>query len=463
MTTDFIKRIPTLGVYTASAIVIANMIGSGVFGSIGHQVNPAEGGIQSVFPILCLWIVGGIISFCGALSYAELGTALPRNGGEYNFLREIYHPILGFVSGWVSLVAGFAAPIAGVSLLFGDYFTKLLINVSEVTRAEYSIRSAVAIIILVSIIHTVNTALGSGFQRVMTFLKVAVIILFILSGLFGIFNNPSFSISVLPKTGDFSYIFSGGFASSLVFVMYAYSGWNASSYLSAEIKDPGKNLPKSILIGTLVVTLLYLLLNYVFLYTVPMSEMTHWVDGKLVPYNEIGHLSATKIFGVNGGIIMSGVIAFLLISTISSMIFAGPRVLQTMGEDTKMLNFLSLKSISNIPYVALWFQSIIAIAFVVTGKFETIINYVGFTLQLITFLAVLGVIILRIQKPNLARPFKTWGYPIVPIVFLLLTMWALVFFFLRDPTVALVGIGTLVVGALIYYLDIKFFKEEVNL
>lgn len=440
MSTATTKSIATIGVYTATAIVIANMIGTGVFGSLGYQVIS----IKSVFAIIMLWLIGGILSFCGALSYAELGAALPRSGGEYNFLSHIYHPILGFISGWVSLVAGFAAPIAVASMLFGKYFS----NVNPVLLNED--KAAVAIIILISIVHTINTAVGSSFQRVMTFLKVAIIVFFVIAGFLYI---PSFSISILPKAGDASYIFSGSFAVSLIYVSYAYSGWNASAYIAGEMKDPGKNIPKSILYGTVIVTLLYVLLNYIFLYTVPMDELA----GK----QDVGHEAAKAIFGAQGGRIMSGVIAFLLISTISSMIFAGPRVLQVMGEDTFMLKFLSVKSISNIPYVALWFQSLIAITLVVTGSFDTILSYVGFTLQLITFLTVLGVIVLRFKEPNLARPFRTWGYPVVPLLFLGLTAWILYSVFVEKPVVGIIGVSTIAVGALLYYLDKKFFKEQI--
>ena len=432
------KSIATIGVYTATAIVIANMIGTGVFGSLGFQVIS----IKSVFAIIMLWLTGGVLSFCGALSYAELGAALPRSGGEYNFLSHIYHPMLGFVSGWVSLVAGFAAPIAVASMLFGKYFS----NVNPILFNGD--KAAVGVIILISIIHTINTAVGSGFQRVMTFLKVAIIVFFVIAGFLYI---PSFSISVLPQAGDVNYIFSGSFAVSLIYVSYAYSGWNASAYIAGEMKDPGKNIPKSILYGTVIVTILYVLLNYIFLYTVPMDELA----GK----QDIGHEAAKAIFGPAGGRIMSGVIAFLLISTISSMIFAGPRVLQVMGEDTYMLKFLSVKSISNIPYIALWFQSLIAITLVVTGSFETILSYVGFNLQLITFLTVLGVIVLRYKEPYLVRPFKTPGYPVVPVLFLALTAWILYSVFVEKPVVGLIGLGTIVIGALIYYLDKKLFSN----
>ena len=439
MTKPTNQRIATIGVYTATAIVIANMIGTGVFGSLGYQVLS----IRSVFAIIMLWVTGGLLSFCGALSYAELGAALPRSGGEYNFLSHIYHPILGFISGWVSLVAGFAAPIAAASILFGKYFSNVNPDLLNGDKA------AVGIIIVISIIHTINTAVGGTFQRIMTILKVLIIAVFVIAGFLYI---PTFDSSVLPQKGDVDYIFSNGFAISLIYVSYAYSGWNASAYIAGEMKEPGKNIPRSILYGTVIVTLLYVLLNYVFLHTVPMDQLAGKPD--------VGHESAKAIFGENGGRIMSGIIAFLLISTISYMIFAGPRVLQVMGEDTYMLKFLSVKSISHIPYVALWFQSIIAITLVVTGSFDTIINYVGFTLQLITFLTVLGVIILRIKEPKLERPFKTWGYPVVPILFLALTAWILYSVFSEKPLVGLVGVGTLVLGGLIYYLDKTFFKEE---
>jgi APA family basic amino acid/polyamine antiporter len=418
----------SIGFYTATSLVIANMIGTGVFTSLGFQVL----GIHSVFSLLLLWIIGGVIALCGALSYGELGAAMPKSGGEYQYLSKIFHPVIGFLSGWVSVTVGFAAPTALAAMAMGLYATKVFPVLSPTILAS-------SLVVILTLIHTLNMRVGRSFQNVFTTIKLVLIVLFILCGF--IFGK-AINISILPDTNSFKDIISPAFAISLIYVSYAYSGWNAAAYIAGEIENPQKNLPKALFRGTLVVMVLYLLLNFIFLYTVPMNELA----GQL----EIGYLSADKIFGTTGGRVMGLIISLLLISSVSSMIIAGPRVAMAMGEDIPRLNLLAHKNSKGIPSYAILLQSSITLILILTSSFEKVLTYVGFTLSIFSFLTVLGVFVFRKKNPNNPSPYKAWGYPVTPAIFLLLSLWIIVYTIYNKPMVSLAGAVTLLIGLLIY-------------
>ncbi len=426
-----------IGFYTAISLVIANMIGTGVFTSLGFQlVN-----IHSVFSILMLWLLGGVISLCGALVYAELGVVFPKSGGEYVYLSKLIHPIVGFLSGWVSSTVGFAAPVALASVALGTYVNVIFPSIN-ITAC------ALTVVTVITIIHSTNLKSGSNFQKIITALKVLFIVLFIVAGFV---HTPIHPISVLPMPESSNEIFSKWFWIGLIYVSYAYSGWNAASYLVCDIRDVKKDLPKALIIGTLIVTLVYVLLNFVFLYSTPATELT----GVL----EIGHVSANHIFGEYFGKFMSLVIAFLLISSISAMIMAGPRIIKSMGDDLPMLNFLSVTNKNNVPYMAVILQSFITVILIVTSKFESVLTFVGFSLSIFTFLTVLSIFILRYKKIE-NNSYKTWGYPITPLLFLALNAFTLYFVFMNKTEESLWGLLNLVIGGGIYIIGKQFSKKQ---
>ncbi|HXB39135.1 MAG TPA: amino acid permease [Bacteroidia bacterium] len=418
---------------TATALVIANMIGTGVFTSLGYQVINIESG----FSILMLWVIGGIIALCGALVYGEIGSAFPQSGGEYNYLSKLYHPAIGFLSGWVSVTVGFAAPIAAAAVALGMYVNKIFPGVHAVTLS-------VTVVLLLTAMHATDLKLGSTFQKIFTVLKVTVIVFFIGAGFF---SHPTHEVNFMPQSFSWNEIISAPFAISLVFVSYAYSGWNASSYIAGELDNPQKNLPKSLLIGTGAVMLLYVGLNSIFMYTVSVNE--------LKGFAEVGYLSAAKIFGSTVGAFMGLVIALLLVSTLSAMILTGPRVMRSMGNDMTMLSFFTTSNKKNVPYVAVIFQSVIALILILTSSFSSLITYVGFTLSLCTFLTVAGIFILRTKFKTLETKYKTWGYPITPIIFLASTGWVMFFIFKDKPTESLYGLGTVLSGLVVYFIGSK--------
>jgi basic amino acid/polyamine antiporter, APA family len=433
-----------IGVITATAVVIANMVGTGVFTSLGFQVL----GTKSIFSLLMLWVVGGIMALCGAFSYSELGSAIPRSGGEYTYLSKIYHPAIGFLSGWVSAFVGFAAPIALAAMALGGYFCTVFPSCDKIWVGAI-------VVVLITLVHSTNLLVGSRFQNVVTTLKVLLIFSFIACGFF---MGSHESISLAPAANSWSEIISMPFAISLIFVSYAYSGWNASAYIASEIENPRKNLPRSIITGTLIVMVLYVLLNFIFLYTVPISGMQ---DAQGNPVIEIGSLSASSIFGTTGGNIMSMVISVLLISTISSMVFAGPRVTMAIGEDFSSLKFFARKNKKDIPVIAIITQSIIALVFIFTSTFDFVLTYLGFTLTLFTTLTVIGVFVLRFKQPDLQRPFKTWGYPVTPVIFIGLNLWILYFLVSSKTDVALAGLITVAAGLLFYFIS-KYFSKNTK-
>jgi APA family basic amino acid/polyamine antiporter len=420
-----------IGLWTATFMVIANMVGTGVFTSLGFQVVD----IKSGFPIELLWVLGGIAALCGALTYGELGTALPRSGGEYHLLSRIVHPVVGFLSGWVSATVGFAAPTALAAIAFASYLATVLTWIPVV-------HTAALVVLLFTALHCWSIVWGSRFNNLLTSLKVILLLIFIVAA-FRV--SAAQDVTFLPRPGDFDLVLTPAFAVSLVYVAFAYTGWNAAIYIVGEMESPSRHLPRALFTGTAVVLVLYALVNYAFLRTVPFNVL----EGQI----EVGYLSASRIFGETGGAVMAVTIALILTSTISVMIFVGPRIVQVMGEDFPLLAKLSIRSGKGIPVYAILVQSAITLAYIYTATFQQVLLYAGFTLNLITAVTVAGVFVLRRSDPGIERPYRTWGYPWTPIAFLLLSGWSLVFMLIDRPQESLAGLLTLSAGLVIYFLD----------
>ncbi len=429
-----------ISIWTASAFVISSMIGTGVFTSLGFQLND----LQSIFPLLMLWVVGGFIALFGALAYSELAAALPRSGGEYHLLSQSIHPSLGFAGGLVSATVGFSAPAVLAAMALGKYLSAVFPVLNATIIATSSV-------IIFHLIHGNSIRIGTFIQDGTTVIKIALILLFIIMGLIN--TNPQ-DISIFPKVGDIKLLFSSGFAISLVWVSYAYTGWNSSVYIAGEIVDPKINIPKSLLLSTVFVMVLYVLLNYVFLYSTPKSLMINEL--------EVGYIAGVNIFGEVGAKIVGLGIAILLISTVSSYIFIGPRIMQVMGEDHKYLHFLSKKNDEGIPVIAFCVQLIICMIFILSSSFEQVLLYTGISLIISTTMTVLGLFVLRIRKPELDRPYKVWGYPFTPAIFIILNTWILFYTFRIQPFESLIGFGIVIISIGIYYFGNTLKKETVK-
>jgi basic amino acid/polyamine antiporter, APA family len=419
----------TVGFITACSIVIANIIGTGIFTSLGFQLAD----IQSGFPLLMLWVVGGVTALCGALCYGELSAALPRSGGEYHFLSQIYHPALGFMAGFVSATVGFAAPIALAAMAFGKYLNGVLGFGSPVVLSF-------AVVWVVALFHLRNVQVGSAFQNFFTVLKLLLIGALIVAGLF---VQPKEPINFLPAQGDAMRMFRAPFAVALIYVMYSYSGWNAAAYITGEIKRPERNVPRSLLAGTTVVIVIYVLLNAVFLATTPIGEL----KGQL----EVALIAGKHIFGESGGRIAGAVICLGLIAAISSMTWIGPRVSMSMGEDHWLLRWLGRKNAQTIPSNAIVLQLLIVNLLLLTRSFQSVVQYTQFSLLLCSLLTVVGLIVLRAARPEIPRPYRVRAYPLPPVIFSIITVWMMIYLLLWKTTESLAGLATALAGLLLYF------------
>jgi basic amino acid/polyamine antiporter, APA family len=380
-----------------------------------------------------LWVIGGITALCGALCYGELSAALPRSGGEYHFLSQIYHPALGFMAGFISATVGFAAPIALAAMAFGTYLHGVLEFGSPVLMSFL-------VVWLVALFHVKNLQVGSVFQNLTTLIKLLLIGTLIAGGFF---VQPKQPISFLPASGEAATIFGASFAVSLVYVMYSYSGWNAAAYITGEIKKPEKNVPRSLLVGTGIVIVIYVLLNAIFLATTPVQELKGQLDVALI--------AGKHIFGTNGGRVAGAVICLGLVSAISSMTWIGSRVSMSMGEDHWLLRLLGRKNLHGIPINAIVLQLLIVNVLLLTRSFESVVQYTQFSLLLCCLFTVVGVMVLRATRPEIARPYRVWAYPLPPIIFAVITLWMMFYLLLSKTIESLAGLATALVGLLLYF------------
>jgi len=414
---------------TATMLVVASMIGTGIFTTTGFLLQD----IGSSLAVLLSWVFGGVIALFGALSYAELVAAMPRNGGEYLLLSRIYHPAVGFVAGWVSLVVGFSAPIAASALAFAVYFSTLVPGIDQQA-------AAIVLILLLSMVHAARVTFGTGLQNVFTVAKILVVVAFVVGGLF---LGDTTHITE-GSAGTFDSMLSPGFATGLIFVSFAYSGWNGAAYIAGEVKDPSRSLPKALALGTGIVTLLYLGLNVVFLSSAPASSLSGVID--------VGNIAAVSLFGTAAAKLFSAVISLLLVSSVSAMIMAGPRVYQALGEDYKCFSFLTTRTKHSGPIYAVALQAFAAIIMLISASFDSLLIYIGFTLSVSAGLTVFGLFVMRRREPNLERPYRCWGYPLTPILFIALSCWMVIFSISAAPIAALAGLATIASGGVLYLI-----------
>src|SRR5580698_7253696 len=417
-----------VSVVVAAAIVVADMVGVGVFTSLGFQVKD----IPSGFSILLLWTVGGLVALCGVFSYSELGAMFPRSSGEYNFLSRAFHPAFGFLAGWVSATVGFAAPVALAAMAFGEYGKSVIPDAPPLVLA-------IGVVWLVSIVQLTGVRHSSTFQLISTVLKVVLIVAFLIAGFVVGTSQP---VSFAPSTSDFAQITSAPFAICLVFVMYSFSGWNAATYIIGEMRTPQQSLPRALLAGTLIVLVLYVALNAVFLHTTPIDRLSGQLD--------VARIAGSYIFGDIGGRIVGAMICIGLVSSISAMMWIGPRVMMTMGEDIPVLRIFARRSTSGAPAYAILFQLTVASLMLFTRSFEAVLDFIQFALLFCSFFAVLGVIKLRITHPDVPRPYRAWGYPVTPVVFLLVTAFMMYYLLTERPLQSFLGILIMISGLLIY-------------
>jgi APA family basic amino acid/polyamine antiporter len=415
-----------LGAGTALAAVIASMVGTGALTTSGLLLAT----LGSPAAVLLAWLIGGAAALAGALSYAELGAALPTNGGEYRLLGRIYHPAVGFVAGWISVTVGFAAGVAAVALGFGHYLAAVVPVSPPLAGA--------ALLVAVSVIQAGNVSAGARFGDLATIAKVAVVAALPVLLL---------AIGKRPVAPVFRWDGVTGwapFALGLILVSFAYTGWNTAVYVAGEIREPRRSLPRALIGGTLVVTALYLLLNVALLAAAPSGELAGVV--------EVAHVAAVRVFGAGAGAAVSLAIAVLLVSSASALTLAGPRVLEAMGEDFPRLRVFAVRRAGGGPARAIGLQTGLALVFLATASFGTILTFTGFLLAICSGVTALGVIVLRRREPGLARPYRVPLYPLPPLLFAALSGWMAVAAWIERPAVVLVGAGVVAAGLVLYLL-----------
>ena len=449
------KEIPKIGLVTAICIIAANMIGTGVFTSLGFQIL----GIQSTSTLLLLWVAGGIVAICGALTYAELAISMPKSGGEYRYLSDLYHPALGFLSGWVSATLGFAGPVAIASMAFGEYFSNVIPSSEPGSFISLLTPHTLAtlLLIIITLINIASIKAGTGFQTVFTLINLSLIIIIIICG-FVFSDHSHFQISYGPQ--DLKQTISPAFFVSLVYVSFAYSGWNSATYIAEEIKDPKKNLPRALFLGSFIVMILYLLLNFIFLYSTPLPQLS----GQL----QVAFIAAQNIFGKEGALIIAVIISIGLVASVNSMMFTGPRVTRAIGEDFPLFGKLAHINSKGSPVYAILFQFIIAFILIHISNPNNVMTYLGFTLSLFTTLTVAGVFVNRYRNKTLgfgSEKITKWTIikvvlkNIIPLLFIGLEVYMMFFLLREKPEPSIAGLSSILTG-LIVYLFINKTKQK---
>jgi len=433
-----------IGLRSAIALVVANVIGAGIFTTTGFQAS-ALGNPGWIF---ALWIVGGVLALCGALCYAELGASTPGPGAEYAYLRDTYGGAVGFMSAVVSLIAGFSAPIAAAAKSFVRYLVHFFPSLEQETTLALGITQndliALGLVWLLVAVQLRGARTGMRIGDWLTVFKVAGLVGIIVAA----FSLGRGSLSNLTEVSQVYYGLSGAglsaaLGTSLVFVMFCYSGWNASAYVASEFENPQRDLPRGLLIGTGIVVLLYLAINAVYFYGADVNELA----GKV----EVGLVASRRLFGSFGTSLVTIVLLVSLVASASAMTIAGPRVYYALGSDSPFFAFLSRTTAnSGAPMTALWVQGLVTSAILLLGRVDQIQQYAGFTLTLFASLAVSCVIVRRIRHPEMPRPFRVVGYPLTPLLFIGVSLWMMYWALQGRPLESLLALATVGLGGLLF-------------
>jgi APA family basic amino acid/polyamine antiporter len=411
-----------LGQGAATALVVANMVGTGVFTTSGILMRI----LGSPWLVLLTWLLGGVIALLGALCYGALAQRIPESGGEYVFLSRTLHPGAAFVAGWLSLIVGFAVPLGALAFAFAEYMRPWL--------PAFASPRLVATLLLIgaSLLHLGSVSFGARVQAAVVVVEVVLITLFAAFGLGRLYPD---GFHTTPVAGNF-----GGLGLAVVIVSFSYLGWNAAVYIGGEVRDPARNLPRSLIYGTSVVTLLYLALNALFVFAAPGPVLAGRID--------VAHVAATAVGGPRLALAVSGLVALALALCVSALTMTGPQVAARMAADGLLPRVFRATS-GRPPRVALLAQLCLGLLALWTATFEGILTYVGFTLGISTLATIVGLCRLRRKEgPALHVP----GWPWVPGLFMAFVASSTIFTVVQRPFEGLVGLATLGVGAAAYTL-----------
>ena len=422
-----------IGWKTAAALVISSMIGTGVFTSLGFQLTD----IQNTWSIILIWVLGGVFALIGAFTYAELGTNFDESGGDYIFLSKLIHPLVGYVYAWTSLTVGFTAPIAISVMAMQSYL-------NPINPALFNEWFGVAVILTLAAVHSFSIGQSGRFHNISTGIKIGFILILII---LGFWYAPVQENAIELGSSWQEEIFLPGFAVALLYVTYAYTGWNAAAYIVDEIKDARNNLPKALIFGTAIVTILFVLIQIVFLKHASLDQLS----GKV----EVAFVAFKNLFGTTGGRWVSYFIAIQLIATISGYLWTGSRITFAMSKDHSLWSKLAVKNKNGIPVRALWLQAIISILLTLTGTFEQVLLYASFVLQLMGTLTVASIFWLKGRKEAFRSPLK----PVLQIAFVLFSVWILGYMLFERPRESVIGLGFVATGIGTYFMSNRSTKS----
>ena len=435
---------PRFGLATAVFVVVSSMIGTGVLTTSGFTVSL----VGSNQLMLGLWVVGGVLALCGALSLCELAAAIPESGGDYVFLREAYGPVVGFLSGWVSFLIGFGGPIAASAAASTKYFFAPL-GLEPATSATAEVMTASGIVIGLGIIHCLGRRATIRAQGMMTLLKIVILVSLATALLVAGFGRTENLVDRPPITPSLLLTM----ASSLVYVSYAYSGWNAAAYVAGEVNHPQRMVPRAILAGTGIVTVIYLALNTAYALALPAAEVQGIAATRgLNAVAPIAQLAAERLLGPRIAHPLALAIGAVLVASASAYVLTGPRVAAAMARAGHFPSIAVRVTSHGAPAFATVLQVAWAVVLIWTASFEVILLYAGVGLAVFSMLSVAAIFVLRIRRPDLARPFRTPGYPWVPAVYLLGTGLLTIAVCIERPLVAGVSIATILGGIPVYWL-----------
>jgi basic amino acid/polyamine antiporter, APA family len=432
-----------LGPIDAAALVVANVIGVGIFTTPGIVAAM----VPHPVALIGLWVAGGLLAFAGAMAYAELAARFPRAGGEYVYLNETYGRLMGFLSGWTSFVAGFSGAIAAAAMACASFmgrfvpFTGDTDAIVQVTLGPAALTvspralTAVAIIAAVSAVHIRGLDTGKVLQNTLTATKVAALVL--LAGIGLMVGGGSF-----PQIVEGGSLRFGACAAAMIPVMFSYSGWNAATYVVEEIRDPRRNVPRALALGTVTVVLIYVGVNAMYLRATPLASF-----GGV----GLGEVAAARLVGAWAASAFTGVTIVIMLSSISAMVLAGPRVYYSMARDG--LFFASASRVHpryRTPYVATIVQALWSALLVLSGTFEQLLIYTGFAVMLFAGVAVSSLVVVRRREAQSGRVFSAWKYS-GPLAFCLASLLIVVNAVLEEPIVSLTGIAVMLSGAPLYW------------
>jgi basic amino acid/polyamine antiporter, APA family len=426
-----------IGIFTAGCLLVSNVVGSGIFTTTGFMARD----LGHPWLILAIWFFGALLALSGALSYSELGTALPVAGGEYVYLRRAYGPLVGFLSGWTSFTIGFSAAIAAGAMSFAAYLLQIAPFHSE--NGSLSTGIALTLIWVVTGFHLAGVWAGGFLQRLLTILNIGAILILVVGALiFGKGNWTQLGVSAPDTTPGF-----GTMMVSMIFVTYAYSGWNAAAYVAGEIADPERTIPRAMIGGTLFVGLLYLVVNGIYLYALPVTELGQ------PPILPVANKVATALLGPGGTLLVTALLCLAIAGAVSAMVWAGPRVYYAMAQDGLIPSlFAKTPGRQQTPTNAILLQSLWASVLILSGTFERLVIYSGVVLAIFSALAVGALLILRRQEPTLPRPYRTPLYPFVPAFYLLVSTVIVGTALYERPVEGGLGLATVLAGTPLYLL-----------